>query len=197
MGYSVFPVASTGLTVSDLVAKEDWTLISEYKSTSSVSSITFSNIPQTYRTLALNVAGLIEATGTQTVVLRLRFNGNSGDQYNNSGVNVQSSAPGNEDVYNYTNSDAIYIGGTWALGESKRWAGFYEIYNYTKTSTKFIRGYSSFERSGGYATKATINVGSYREGSTTNAITSIAIATGGSIATGSQNYAAVQLFGVK
>jgi len=69
MGYSVFPVASTGLTVSDLVAKEDWTLISEYKSTSSVRSITFSNIPQTYRTLALNVAGLIEATGTQTVVL--------------------------------------------------------------------------------------------------------------------------------
>lgn len=171
MGYSVYPVPSSGISVSDgnnagwNLGESQWEQISEYKSATSVSSINISSIPQTYRSLCLRIVGMTVNTN-DSVYLRIN-NDSTASTYSRFYKKMLGSTWGNADQHSQSRiqltDNPVSSGSTFHT--------FLNFPNYTSTSAKTVYWESFyFTNSGqeniyGYAT--------FRKGTTTDAITSL------------------------
>lgn len=72
-------VTTGGLATTDLVTQPQWTLLASNTGTTGVSSISFTGIPATYRTLRFITTGVQLSVGQY---MYMRFNSNTGSVYN-------------------------------------------------------------------------------------------------------------------
>jgi hypothetical protein len=202
MGISVFPAASAGITVSDgntagwNSGAEQVELISEYITTTFVSSITISSIPQTYRKLIIQFNGLEPSASLSA---KLRMNGDTTGHAELGFIRVQSTT-GETAITNLPASNDGFGIGTNPPAASLM-SGTIEIDNYTSTAAKIGRGVSTYLNTSTYGTsinKTFLNL-VYRTGSTTPAITSVVFATGSAatLAISGSLSQGIRLYGVK
>lgn len=177
MGYSVFPAASGGLTTSDLIGADKVELIEEYKSTSNVTSITFSNIPQTYSKLLL-VGNAITTAGDNTHI-RVRPNSDNTSGNYQFEVDFEEQANSGSHIFNSFNSSRtdFQLNTTGNNAAGSIYSFRFEILNYTTTAAKLVNWTLHYTPFGGYNRSRERSFGSYRAGSTTNAITSLNLST--------------------
>lgn len=176
MGYSVFPAASGGLTTSDLIGADKIELIQEYKSTSNVTSITFSNIPQTYSQLLL-VGNAITTAGDNTHI-RLRPNNDSttGNYFFETDWEEQSGSGSHVFSVFYASRADFQLNTTSNNPAGNIYSFRFKIFNYTSNHAKMVDWELNYQPLG-FNRGIEKSWGSYRAGSTTNAITSLNLST--------------------
>jgi len=176
MGISIIPAASGGLTTSDLIGADKVELIEEYKSTSNVSSITFSSIPQTYSKLLL-VGNAITTAGDNTQI-KVRPNSDNTSGNYQFEVDFEEQANSGSHVFNNFNSSRtdFQLNTTGNNAAGSIYSFRFEILNYTTTAAKLVNWTLHYTPIG-YNRSREISFGSYRAGSTTNAITSLNLST--------------------
>ena len=176
MGIAVFPPSGAGLTTSDLIGADKVELIEEYKSTSNVTSITFSNIPQTYSKLLL-VANAITTAGDQTHI-KVRPNSDSTSGNYQFEVDFEETSNGGSHVFtNFTSNRSDFQLNTQANNAATNIYSFrFEILNYTTTAAKLVNWTLHYVPAG-YQRSREVGFGSYRSGSTTDAVTSLNLST--------------------
>jgi hypothetical protein len=202
MGISVFPAAGGGASVSDgntagwNLGAEQIELISEYTTTTFVTSITISSIPQTYRKLIIQFNGLEPSASLSA---KLRMNGDTTGHAELGFVRVNSTT-GETQITNLPASNNGF-----GIGADPSAAGLMsgtiEIDNYTSTAAKIGRGVSTYFNSSTWGTtinKTFLNL-VYRTGSTTPAVTSVVFATGTSatLAISGSLSQGIRIYGVK
>lgn len=161
---SVTMAAITSSITTNAPGIETWEQISEYKSSTGATNIDFTSIPQTYRKLVL-VALAIELTSSGT--LRGRINADStASTYN---VIHQNFAGGLCNSYLSQNNFQIAFQ---QVGAGSTTNCILEFPNYTSTASKYYTITSSFAN-----TFYMVGNGTYRTGTTTNAITSLRLYT--------------------
>jgi len=171
MGYSVFPAPSSGISVSDgnnagwNLGESQWEQISEYKSTTSVSSINISSIPQTYRSLCLRIVGMTVSTD-DSVYLRIN-NDSTASTYSRFYKRILGSTWGTSNQHSQSRieltDNAVSAGNTFHT--------FLHFPNYTSTSAKMVY-WESFYFSGSGQVNLHGNA-TFRKSTTTDAITSL------------------------
>lgn len=194
MGIQTIPTAS-GLAVSDLVATPVYELISEHTTIAPVTTLTFSNIPQTYRKLYLQWAGLLENSGV-TISYGIRINGDSGaNRYKINRIKYRL----NSSATDITEDSATsFLFSNALANQNTKSSGFLEFHNYTSTSSKIITGQLNQYEDLGQPREITLR-GRYRSGSTTNPITSLSliITSGTNFRFAGEDLDSLALYGVK
>jgi hypothetical protein len=173
---------SSGLTTSDLVAYPGYTLINSWNG-SSATTVTFSDIPQTYRGIKLVYTSL----ELSTTYLRLRPNNNTGSLYAFASHTIANGQTGG---YNASTNDSIHLN----VFNTTNLAGFIEFQNYTSTTA-----YKSFSSeaayfSSGYGYCRDVMTGVF---GSTSAITSLTIFPNSSNIQESGTASGIYLFGLK
>jgi hypothetical protein len=131
MGIQQIPLASSGLAVSDLVTQPTWTTIASQISDPNASSVTFSNIPSTYRKLKVIVNGVYYGGGTATFGMRL--NGDSNNNYMSLNYAFQGYASGQFGYGSYQSRFELQYG---SVGSGQRLFSHIEIENYANSTDK-------------------------------------------------------------
>jgi hypothetical protein len=199
MAVSSLVPASAGITVSEgntagwNSGAEIIELISEYTTTTFVTSITISSIPQTYRKLIIQFNGLEPSASLSA---RLRLNGDTTGHSELGFVRAGSSVAA---LNRGTSNDG------WGIGmepsAASVMAGRIEIENYTSTAAKIGKGVSIFFNSSVYGDTVVKEFQNlvYRTGSTTPAVTSIvfATATSATLAISGSLSQGIRVYGVK
>jgi hypothetical protein len=177
MGIAVFPAPSAGITVSDgnnagwNLGETQWEQISEYKSATSVAAIDFTSIPQTYRSLRLQIVGLTISTNDD-VYLRIN-NDSTASTYSRFWLNLV----GNTWSNNLQHSQSRFTLTNNTVSGGNTFHSFIEFPNYTLDRAKQINWknwYSSTTNN-----EHTQAMGTFRKGTTTPAITSLRLLTNG------------------
>jgi len=200
MGIQTIPAASGGLTVSDLIGADKIELIEEYKSTSNVTSITFSIIPQTYSKLLL--VGNAITTANDNTNIRVRPNSDSTSGNYQFEIDFEEQGGSGSHIFTTYNSgrSEFQLNQQGNNASGNIYSFRFEILNYTTTAAKLVNWTTHYTPTGGYNRSREIAFGSYRSGSTTNAVTSLNILTqsgSSSITIPSAVNASLILFGVK
>jgi len=199
MGIQTIPATGGGLTVSDLIGAEKIELIEEYKSTSNVTSITFSNIPQTYSKLLLVANAITTANDNTNIRVRPNSDSTSGNYQFETDFEEQSTS-GSHVFTTYNSGRSEFQLNTHNNNASGNIYSFrFEILNYTTTAAKLVNWTLHYTPIG-FNRSREIAFGSYRSGSTTNAVTSLNLSTQASsayITIPSAVNASLILFGVK
>lgn len=177
MGIAVFPPSGAGLTTSDLIGADKIQLIEEYKSASNVTSITFSSIPQTYSKLLL--VGNNFTTAGENTNIRVRPNSDSTSGNYQYEVDFEEQSGSGSHIFTQSTSNKAEFQlnqqGSNAAGSVMNFR--FEILNYTTTEAKLVNWTLHYTPVGGYNRSREISFGSYRSGSTTNAVTSLNLLT--------------------
>lgn len=183
MGIQQIPLPAGGVTIGEIDTSVSnnsrgetvWEKIAEYKNSSSVSSHTFSSIPQTYRTLKLVLSAVRLSSGNNSIYVRP--NSDSGGNYTMWSEARRDAGAGSTD-----NRVEITIAAQqWSLALGHNIGSSYSnleltIPNYTSTDPKFCFGRGVVTNTDGSGSpRSAIYEGYYRSGSTTNAITSLLI----------------------
>jgi hypothetical protein len=112
MGSSVFPLASTGLTTSDLITQPTWTLLGSVSTNTATASMSVTSIPTTYKKLKIYLSGL-KTVANQN--MQLRFNSDSGAYYTQFSVGSATAGTVQWDIQGadrtYVNLSPVYITG--------------------------------------------------------------------------------------
>lgn len=200
MGIAVFPPSGAGLTTSDLIGADKIELIEEYKSTSNVTSITFSNIPQTYSQLLLVGNGITTAGDNTHIKVRPNNDSTSGNYFFESDWE-ESSGSGSHvfSVFSSSRTD-FQLNTTQNNPAGNAYSFKFKIFNYTSNHAKMVDWELNYQPTGGYNRGIEKSWGSYRAGSTTNAITSLNLSTqvgSAYITIPSAVYSSLILYGVK
>lgn len=193
MGIQQIPLPAGGLTTSDLVTEPLWEQIDEYKSNAQVAGITFSNIPQTYRSIKLQIIGLY-VNGADDMYLRIN-NDSTASTYSKFASSYHQGLT-SVNVQQQHSQNKIIINGYNAIQTGNAFHCFLNFPNYTTDKSKFVE----FE---GYYFN-TANQDSYvkghatfRKGATTPAMTSLRLFNNGNIYLDGNEALAVTLWGCK
>lgn len=177
MAYSVYPALSSGITVSDgnnagwNLGEIQWEQISEYKSASVVANIDFSSIPQTYRSLKLQIVGLTLSTSDD---VQLRINNDSTTAtYSRFLLNLVGNTWSNSNQH--SQNKIILTNNSVSAGNT--FHSFIEFPNYTSNYTKRLNWKTW--TSTGTGNENIEGIGTFRKGTTTPAITSLRLFTNG------------------
>ena len=202
MGISVFPAAGGGASVSDgntagwNLGSDQVELISEYKTTTLVNTITISSIPQTYRKLIIDWNGM-ETAGVGSHNVRLRPNGSTSSGCSEHGYRFDNSTPAIVPINYSASSDGFFVAQVPNVTGGQMINGRILIENYTSTDTKIGHGsatyYANFD-----VTKVWTRL-SFRTGTTTPAITSITFiaGAGNTLGFGGSASDGLRVYGVK
>jgi hypothetical protein len=201
MGIAQIPIASSGITVSDgnnagwNLGEAQWEQISEYTSTSSVSTITLSSIPQTYRSLCLTISGL--ECVTSSTGLGLRINSDSNSNYMFGGFQ----GAGSTTISYQSNSNTNFRMTTYDdMGIGTIFNAVVFFPNYNATGVKFCNYVTNYNSPVGTQLRDVMQRATYRSGASQSAISTLSIYTSSganNIKVQAMANSAVTLWGIK